>query len=282
MASPKQPTVGGRGLGWDLRSLREDKGLSLRAVSRQLEWPASKVSRIETGKQGIRTEDVASLLVVYGITGEQREQLLERTARADEQGLWEIQRGIAKESNTLIRLEGQAKRILNAEPLWLPGLLQTPDYTRAVMQACGVADSDIETRLAARMSRQAILSRTDKPALDFAIDEGALRRKVLPSRLMARQLRYIEEAAERPNVTLWVIPASIGAHTGMDGPFTVLTLTKNKSVVFLEHKLSWLFLEKDFEVNFYSQEADRLKQSALQHDKSVQLVQTIAKELEGE
>lgn len=282
MPRPKPPTVGGSGLGWDLRSLRTSRGMSLRAVAAKLDWPPSKVSRIETGKQGMRSEDVASLLVVYGVTSEEREQFLQRTARADELGLWEIQRGVARESKTLVQLENRAHSIFSVEPLWLPGLLQTPDYTRAIMRACGVFEEDIETRLTARMGRQVILSRTDPPQLEFAIDEGALRRRVLSARLMARQLRQISEAAEHPNVTLRILPLSVGAHTGLDGAFTLISLPEQKSVVFLEHKLSWLFLEKDYEVGFYRNEADRLKQTALPPDESARLVATITKELDDQ
>ncbi|GAA3736963.1 transcriptional regulator with XRE-family HTH domain [Spinactinospora alkalitolerans] len=280
MTTARQGTIGGRGLGSDLRSLRNSKRLSLRHVATQLEWQPSKLSRIETGKQGITTEDVASLLVIYGVTGEERDRLLAKTERADEPNLWELQGPLSAESRTLIQLEPQATGIFNFEPLLVPGLLQTPDYTRALMKAGGVSEEDTEVRVAARMSRQAILSRDKPPAFEVIIDEGVLRRVVGTPKMMARQLRHLAEATERSNVTLLVLPLSLGAHTGLDGAFAMLDFAKDKPVVYLDHKISGLFLEQPEQVSFFRTEVDRLKSVARSSQESVDTVAAAAKELD--
>ena len=134
---PIQTTVRIRGVGTELRELRKVSRLTLRDVAEQLGWQASKVSRVETGKQGLTVEDMASLLVVYGVTGEDRRRLLGLAERSKEPGWWEVGGGLSKESRTMIQLESDATRIVNFQPLLVPGLLQTADYARAVMKACG-------------------------------------------------------------------------------------------------------------------------------------------------
>ncbi|AAZ54744.1 helix-turn-helix motif [Thermobifida fusca YX] len=85
----RRPTVAGRDLGSELREIREERGLSMREVARRLDWPASKLSKIETGKQGTKREDVASLLAIYGITGQRRDYLVNKAGKVDKPGHWE-------------------------------------------------------------------------------------------------------------------------------------------------------------------------------------------------
>ncbi len=238
---PIQTTVRIRGVGTELRELRKVSRLTLRDVAEQLGWQASKVSRVETGKQGLTVEDMASLLVVYGVTGEERRRLLGLAERSKEPGWWEVGGGLSKESRTLIQLESDATRIVNFEPLLVPGLLQTADYTRALMKAGGLTDADAEARLAARLGRQAILSRDAPPELLVIVDETVLRRAVGSPRVMARQLRHLIEAAERPTITVQVLPFDVGAHTGLDGSFIVLDFAEHKPVVHHEHKITASF-----------------------------------------
>ena len=275
-----QPTVAGRGLGSELRSIREEQRLSSTKVAKQLGWQQSKISKIENGKQGITPADVATLLAIYGITGHVRDRLIAKAERADEPGLVEPRGGLSRESRTLIQLEVEATSIFNLEPLLVPGLLQTPDYTRALMKSGGVSDGDTEVRVTTRMGRQALLSRSDPPMTRFIVDEGVLRRPMLEPRLMARQLRHIIESTERPNVTIQVLPASLGGHNGLDESFTLLEFPKDRSVVYLDHKISGVFLEEEHEVAFYNDEVARLKQSALSPEDSVDLIASIAKSLE--
>jgi len=277
-----QPTVAGRGLGAELRSIREERRLSGTKIANQLGWPQSKISKIENGKQSIRAADVASLLAVYGVVGQERERLIEKAESSDEPGLWEKQSGMSRESRTLIQLEAEAIGIFNLEPLVLPGLLQTPDYIRALMTTGGIPEEDAEVRTAARLGRQALLSRQAPPHIEFVIDECALRRPLLPPRLMARQLRHIIEATERPSVTVQVLPLSLGGHRGLDGPFMLLEFAKLRPVVHVEHKISAFFLEDEQETSFYRHEADSLRETALNPAESVDFVADIARELDCE
>jgi hypothetical protein len=237
---------------------------------------------METGQQGIKVEDVSALLVVYGVTGPERKRLIGMAERVKDTGWWEVIGGLPAESRTLIRLEAEATSIVNWQPLLVPGLLQTPDYVRALMRGGGVPEADAQGRVAARLGRQAILTRDEPPELEVLLDEMVLRRVLGGHRVMARQLRHLIEAAERPNVTLRVVPFGVGAHTGLDGPIVLLAFARNRPVVHLEHKLSGLFLDEPKQVGFFRREADRLAEVALSPAESVDLVARVATEHERE
>jgi hypothetical protein len=256
--------------------------LSCRKVADQLGWQASKISRIENGKQGVKVEDVASLLVVYGVTGEERTRLLTMAERANEPGWWETNGGLSDESRTLIQLEATATQITGFQPLVVPGLLQTPDYTRAIMKGCDVPESEIEVRVVARMGRQAILSRDTPPTLHTVVDEMALRRVLGSRRTMARQLRHLIEAAEEPNVALRVLPFAVGGHPGLDGSFIVMDFARAKPVVYLDHKITGLFLEEPTQVGFFRQQANRLAEIAMSPEDSLDRIARIAQEHDRE
>ncbi|GAB3818197.1 hypothetical protein GCM10027605_70300 [Micromonospora zhanjiangensis] len=198
MSGTNQPTVVGRGLGGELRELRRTRGLPQRQVAIRLGWQPSKLSRIEAGIQGVQAADVASLLVIYGVTGDERKRLLGMAERSAETGWWEAIGGLSDESRTLIRLEAEATGIVNWQPLLVPGLLQIPDYSHAVMAGCGVPEDEAQSRVAARLGRQAILSRPTPPVVHAMIDEMVLRRVLGGTRVMVRQLRHLLDAAERP------------------------------------------------------------------------------------
>ncbi|MFY1587376.1 helix-turn-helix domain-containing protein [Micromonospora sp. WMMD734] len=282
MAKAGQPTVVGRGLGGELRELRDARRLAQRRVAIRLGWQPSKLSRIENGIQGVSAADVASLLVIYGVTGDARKRLLGMAERSAEVGWWEAIGGLSEESRTLIRLEAEATAIVNWEPMLVPGLLQTADYAQAVMVGCGVPADEAQGRVAARLGRQAVLTRPTPPTLHVLLDEMVLRRALGGSRVMARQLRHLVEATDRPGLTLRVVPLAVGGHTGLDGSFALFDFPRNRSVVFLDHKLTGLFLEEAAQVAHFRREVDRLAEVALSPVDSVELVARYATEHERE
>ncbi|MFI6758648.1 DUF5753 domain-containing protein [Micromonospora sp. NPDC050417] len=275
-----QPAVVGRDLGMQLRELRVRRRLSLREVAAELDWPPSRLSRLEHGRQHVRVEDATALLVIYRVSGEERAALLRQVERVTEPRWWEAAVGLSAESRTLIHLEAEATTIIGCEPLLVPGLLQIPDYTRAVMESCGVRKVDTPPRIAARQARQAILTRETPPALHALIDEAALRRPVGGNQVMAEQLRHLVAVSARPNITLRVVPLAAGAHTGLDGAFALLDFPHNRSVVYLDHKISGLFLEERHQVEFFRREAVRLAEAALSPLASVSFIARVASEHE--
>nr|MDT0661675.1 helix-turn-helix transcriptional regulator [Micromonospora sp. DSM 115978] len=283
MAKQSTPTVVARGLGGELRQLRKAKRMSAISVANQLGWQPSRLSRMETGQQGITPEDVASLLVVYGVIGDERKRLLGMAGRSRDRGWWETYgSSLTPWSRTFIKLESEAVRIVNWQPLLVPGLLQTPEYAHAVMRACDVAEGSARTRVAARLGRQALLARADPPELHAIVDEVALLRPLGGPRVMARQLRHLVRAAESPTLTISVLPAGVGGHTGLDGPFVILDFARAPAVVHLEHKMSSVFLEAEDQVVEFRHAADRLAKMALTPARSVEFIARIAADHERE
>ncbi|MCP2269710.1 DUF5753 domain-containing protein [Actinokineospora diospyrosa] len=181
-----------------------------------------------------------------------------------------------------MRIEREATGIVNFEPLLIPGLVQIGDYVRALMRVCNVSDQDIDSRVAARLARQAILTKDEAPRLQLIVDEMVLRRVLGSPKIMARQLRRVLETVEEATTTLQVLPMSLRGHSGLDGAFTLLDFVRNKPVVHLEHKISGLFLEEPDQVEFFRAEADTLSELALSPAKSAELVATIAREHDRE
>jgi transcriptional regulator with XRE-family HTH domain len=226
MPAVPSPTARGRRLRHELRRLREEAGLTHSEVARRLDWSASKLSRIETGQSRVQTGDVRDLLGAYGVTDEATAEALVQLAREARRRGWWTRYTDVLGSGTYVGLEADASALHTYESMFVPGLLQTEDYARAIIRA-DLAKPDPETlerRLAARMARQEILSRPDPPQIWAVLDESVVGRPVGGPAVMRAQLQYLIEVSNRPNtpLTLQVLPLTVGAHPGMNGPFVIL------------------------------------------------------------
>jgi Domain of unknown function (DUF5753)/Helix-turn-helix domain len=278
--SQKLVTVVWSGLAGEVRHIRNRCNLSLEVVCDQLGWQQSKLSRMERGQQCISTADLASLLVIYRVTGGERNRLLHLVERQDEPGRWMLESPL--EPTPLMRLEAEATSLVDAEPLLVPGLVQTTEYMLALMKAADVLPELFEERLGTRMLRQRILDRGDSPKFDIILDEAVLRRVVGSHAIMARQLRTLMEAADRSNVRLWVVPAETGGLVGFDSSFYMLNFPRDESIVQLESKSSIVYLEDHQKIHFFRQYAAKLGKAALDTARSLERVATIAREHERE
>lgn len=269
-------------IGEELRAHRDAAGLTLRELEQQAGIDKTKIHRMETGERPQKIEDVATLLAVYGVHGEQRRQLLELTREADRPGL--VQRHsstISQRVATLRFLESRATKLINFECQVIPGLLQTFPYTQALMRnSCMVDEEEIGDRAAARIHRQAVLRKSRAPRFQAILMESALRNPVGDRTVMRDQLTYLTEAAQRPNVSLRVIPASAGNHPGVDGPFVWLHFDHRSGVVVLVNRTSSLYLEDEEDFEAYSHVVVELLSVALDDEESVALVARVAATLE--
>jgi transcriptional regulator with XRE-family HTH domain len=280
---PKRPaTVRARGLGAELRELRDASELTTREVAKRLGWSASSVSRTENGLRNVSSEDVATLLVLYGVTGEERDRLLTLARESNQPGWWETQHpGLPSQLTALIGFESQASQIAEVGIVVVPGLLQTPDYARAVMEAAGVTALQAETRVATRLGRQAVLSRPDPPDYAVVLDEAALHRPIGGRAVMAEQLRQTLRLMERPNIAVQVVPYDRGAHAGLAGSFVILEFPKARTIVHLEHKRSSLFLDEAEDVAPFVAGLDTLRDVALDPGRSAEFIARMAAEYEN-
>ncbi|OLF04427.1 hypothetical protein BU204_13040 [Actinophytocola xanthii] len=215
----RSPGARAVGIGAELRVIREGEGLSLRQLAKRAGWEVGRLSRIETGKQKPTVADVATLLAILGVTGEQRERILDEVQAVDEPGWWERHLGMTKESAALADYESRAIEITDWAPLVIPGLLQTMDYAAACMETIGIASNDIGSRISARRERQRAVADTPYTAY---IGETALRTVVGSPRVLAAQLRML--LANHDSAPVRVVPADAPGHPGQFGGFLMLSV----------------------------------------------------------
>jgi transcriptional regulator with XRE-family HTH domain len=274
--------VSERGLGMELRQFREQARLSLEKASEALGWSANTMSRLERGLRPETTaEELSAILAVLGVTGRDRDRLMRMARSFADEGWWSDTASLAGQVRTYIQFERRATRLINVEPLCVPGLLQTPDYCRAQLVAYGVDDEGIEIRLTRRLARQAILARPQPPELVVVLCEISLRQPLGGSAIMARQIRHLIERSERPHISVRVIPMSIAAHPALAGAFMVLEFADEPALVCIESRRSTLFPRDPEEVAAYMLDAERLTRLALGEQRSRQLLRSIAKDLES-
>lgn len=252
------PTVQRLVLGGHLRRLREQAGLTTERAAASIRGSHSKISRMEHGRVGFKERDIADLLVLYGVAdGPEREALLNLAREANTPGWWQAYSDILPHwVEPYFGLEAAASFIREFELQFVPGILQTEDYARAVIRLGNLpSEEEVLRRAAARISRQEILRRPDSPKVWAVIDEGALCRLIGGPEVMKAQLKHLIEMCEDPNITLQILPFCAGAHRALGGPFTILRYTEPdlRDVVYIEQLTSALYLDKPAEVDAYLQ-----------------------------
>jgi transcriptional regulator with XRE-family HTH domain len=277
IAKSTDATVRRQELGEELRQLRLRSHLALREVAHMICVDQSYVSRIENGFRVPSPCDLASLLTAYRADRATRRRLTMLAAEADESGWWQRDRHEPTErQRTLVSLEAKAESIVSFELALIPGLLQTSDYTRALMLESGVVpQNEIEDRLAARFCRQSVLEQWNPPTLLAIIDELVLHRSVGGQEVMQRQLDYLVECFQRKRVTVRLVPNRC-SHAGMDGSFELITQPGRPPVVFVEEAASNLFIEQCDEVAVYQRIIASLLDNALGERESIEFVASMA------
>lgn len=250
-------------LGTQLRRLREARCITAAAAGHAIRASHAKISRIELGRVGLRDRDVADLLTLYGVTDEQeRRAFLTLVRRANVPGWWHQYSDIvASWFEIYLGLEQASSVIRTYQPQLVPGLLQTRDVARGVIELGHPRPSndDIERRVSLRMARQEILTQPEAPQFWAVIEEASLWRLNGRS-VMREQIDHLITMAELPNVALQVIPIHSDAHVALGGPFTILRFSDPDlpDIVYLEQLSSALYLDKAEDVQNYRSIMDRL------------------------
>ncbi len=204
-----------------LRRLRTESGRSVREVSSALGWSTSKLSRIETSKTQVSADDVGRLLDYYQASDSVRSHLAilaEQPVRSSRRATDAVPEALDR----YVSLESRAERISLYGAVILPGLIQTPEYAGAVIRSTPwPEDHFVQARVETRMVRQAILARERLP-LKVVVDEAALHRLVGGDDVMRRQMIRLQELNDRAEISIRVLPFSVGAHPAVTGPFSVL------------------------------------------------------------
>jgi transcriptional regulator with XRE-family HTH domain len=251
-------------LGIQLRRMREERGITRKAAGDRIRASHSKISRLELGRTGSKLRDVEDLLTLYGVTQEgERATLLALAKEANAPAWWYGYGDVVPAwLQTYLGLEQAASVIRSYEVQFVPGLLQTADYARAVI-TLGHPDApvrEIDRRVELRMGRQRILHQRHVPHLWAVIDEAALRRPFGSPATMRSQLVHLLAISELPHVTVQVMPFRSGAHVAAGGPVCILRLPGGElpDVVYLEQLASALYPDKASEVEHYRHIMNRL------------------------
>ena len=277
----REPTIRSRELGEGLRRAMEQAGLNGKQAAKLLDWSTSRVSRLVSGKRGGNEVDVAAFLAVCQVTGTERTRLLKLCREQNTSG-WLQQHGsrLPKQLLTLIDHENKAVSYSDIQPLVVPGLLQTGDYARALIsRVVNVPAAEVDERVAARLARQSLFSREYPAQFTFYLHEFVLRTPVGGPAVMSDQLHHLLRMSDRPYLTLRVVPAALGAHAAMAGPFIFMEFAEFRPVVYLESETSSLFLEKPEETTAYQRILQALAGTALGEEESRELIATVATEL---
>jgi transcriptional regulator with XRE-family HTH domain len=272
------PTVLRILLGAQLRRLREAKRITLEDAGKWIRASHSKISRLETGRVGFKDRDITDLLTLYGVTDEEeRETLRSLARRANTPGWWHDYSDVLPHwFEAYVALEEVATQIRAYEVQFIPGLLQTEDYARAVTLLGHDAASarEIERRVRLRMQRQALLDREEPPNFWAVIDEAVLRRPAGSQAVMRGQLNHLADMAQRQNVTIQVIPFQAGGHSAAGGPFSILRFAEPDlpDVVYLEQLTSALYLDKPDAVDSYLRVMERICMEAATPAASAEII----------
>ncbi|WP_406274820.1 helix-turn-helix domain-containing protein [Nocardia sp. NBC_00881] len=281
LAAERGPTVLRIALGSRLRQLREGCGISREVAGDSIRGSHAKISRLELGRTGFKERDLRDLLTLYGVVDPaERETYLELARRANDPGWWQHYSDLLPAwFETYIGLEQAATTIRTYEAQFVPGLLQTADYARAVIQL-GNTD-ETERRVAIRVRRQHILFRVVAPTLWAVIDENALRRPVGGMQVLLEQIEHLVEMAERPNIRIQVLPYSAGGHSAAGGPFSILRFPETEllDIVYTEQLTSSLYLDKRRDVELYMSVMNRLSVEALSPPGSLQFLKDLLSEM---
>ena len=278
MAEVRSPTVRRRELGALLRALRNEKGLTVEQVAERLLCSPSKVSRMETG-HGIATpRDIRDLCEIYQVTGEvERERMLRLALEGKRQGWW---KSYDLDFDTYVGLETEATELRYYQSTIIPGLLQTADYARAMLDVTiPKLDSErFDQLLEVKLTRQHILERESPLRLWAVVDEAALHRMVGGREVMGAQLDRLADVTKNPNVAMQVIPYEAGAHPAMDSTFNILDFAGSvPSVVYVEGLSGWNYLERPADIVRYQAVFNELRRLSLSEEKSLELIAKVGK-----
>ncbi|GAA0357903.1 helix-turn-helix transcriptional regulator [Actinoallomurus spadix] len=283
--SVSRPTVRRRIVGAQLRRLREAAGVSRKEAAEALNATETRIGRLEQGRAGLDEDDVVALLKLYGIDERgERDALLTVVREASRPGwLQAYNNAMPAWFRPYVDLEEAAQVIRTYEVQFIPGLLQTPEYTRAVVSQ-GMSDpsaDEIERRVELRMRRQRILYQPHPPRLWAVIDEAALWRPIGGVEVTRAQLRALHEAARRQNITVQVMPFRVGGHAGEAGAFTILRFPEPElpDIAYIEQLTGAMYLEKDDDMDHYTAAMERLCVQSASPEESMDLISKIMREL---
>lgn len=231
---------------------------------------------METASRSTSLRDVRDLANLYGVPDTLRAHLMTLAREAKQQGWWQKYEDLS--IGPLIGLEIEAARITSYESSVIPWMFQTKEYARTIIKGIlpRISDHVLDERVSARLRRQEILVRESPPTFWSLVDESALRRRVGGRQIMYEQLcKMVDLVSATPNITLQVVPFSLGAHPGLDNTFTLLQFRALPPVVYVENLAGTLYVERPADVERYEEALQHLRAGALDAENSIRLIEEI-------
>jgi transcriptional regulator with XRE-family HTH domain len=270
-----------RQLARTLRELRVHAGLTIEDAAPLLDFSPSKLSRIENAHQGVDVHIVRSMLDLFDVGGDRWKDILELTREASVKGWW---RAYGLDDKGYLPLESEASAVRDYTVTYVPGLLQTADYARAMFEASFRRRSAaiLERDVTVRMIRQERLTSSERPLqLLVVIEEAALHRQIGGPAVMRDQLARLVAAAALDTVSVQVLRTGIGAHPAIDGAFTVLSFEGlgEPDAAYVEHLMGSVHVEKDDDVTLARLVFDHLRKVAHSPAESVALIERVAAQM---
>jgi transcriptional regulator with XRE-family HTH domain len=272
-------------LGKRLQDLRERAGMKREEAAQVLRVAPGTIRRMETAEVALKIPYVQLLLGAYGIDDEEARGFVELAEEANKPGWWQRFHDVLPHWFSMyVSLEGAASLIRAYEPQFVPGLLQTEDYARAIMLGGAIGHTepdDVERHVALRMERQSLLTRRDAPRLWAIMDETVLRRPVGAPGVMKAQVEKLLEAARLPNVTLQLAEFASGHHPGTYGPFVLFrfAVPELPDMVYSEYLTGAVYLDARPEVATHLEVMDRMAAQAASAQRTREILDDLRKEL---
>jgi transcriptional regulator with XRE-family HTH domain len=280
------PLVQRRRLRAELRRARDAAGLTQEQVAKAMDWSLSKIIRIETGAVGISTNDLKALLGLYDRDPGQTDELVELARASRQSSWWSKYRGdFSPQYLQFIEYEESASVLRVYDPLLLPGLVQTREYADViihVLAAPGTSEDIIRIRAEIRMARQRLLERPSPPTLMCVLDEAAVQRLVGERGIALAQIERLISLANRPNVTIEIVPFSAGLHRGMLQSFIILEFPdpEDSDVLFMETSRDMIISREEAgQISGYREVFEDLKRISLTPEESLVYLANLAKRL---
>ncbi|MFC0598636.1 helix-turn-helix domain-containing protein [Streptomyces palmae] len=258
------PTVLRVVLGKRLQDLREKAGLSYEEAGSALDVTHATIRRMEKAEVGLKIPYVEKLLATYGVTdGKEIDSFLALAREANQRGWWHRFRDVLPEwFSAFVSLEGAASIIRAYEPHYVPGLLQTADYARAVLRAGmpQAGEAEIDRLVALRLERQALLTRQDAPLLWVVMDETVLRRPIGGPEIMRAQIDRLIEAGAQQHIRLQIMPFAAGPHPAMYGPFHIFRfpIPELPDIAYTESLVGSVYMDQRDDVSVFLEALDRM------------------------
>ncbi|MGW9309289.1 helix-turn-helix domain-containing protein [Saccharomonospora azurea] len=271
-----------RALSAALKQARLDAGLGQRELARMLGIQHAKLSYWENGSRVPDVADVSAILAKLDVTGANRDRILELTRNAREPNwLTAGMPGVSPGLAGVLDCERTATAITDWSPLLIPGLLQTSDYARAVLSSGDLAAHEVEARVMMRLARRDVIDRSEPVTLTALIGESALREVIGGPALMADQLRHLLMMADKPTVSVRIMPHGLGWHPGLSGPFILFEFADSPSIVHIEHHRSSAFIYDEKDVQDYQSAAKKMNSMAMTPGESLGFIAEELRQLES-